>query len=238
MSKQYFDEAAAVYVKTKTFKFADCNDFDEFTTCKNSMPRRTRVFVSAMKIKEYDPYSFDRAHFFTNLRQLTLRIDEDDLETEDGKLPWLDEYSDLDIVGLTLVKDLVRLKGLKEMKLRAHKPGTAMTAEDHKRWKRLLQRVRDLVQTETTKPRPSPEVHSGTKRFGTTMSLGISSMFPRRGNDTGAKAEERSRRGLTDAKIPETEHGFVELFFSRPHDLFAWTQDVKRRANSSADRGG
>ena len=124
VSKQYLDEAVRTYSQQNVFRFSYSTDIG---TCINGRPGKESVncelfkSVSAIQMDKISGFGISPIKQLPGLRILKVTLREFDLELDD-KVPWLHDYSDLDIVQLTMVKLLLALRGLRQVTVLRERP--------------------------------------------------------------------------------------------------------------------
>ena len=93
------------------------------------------------------------------LKVLELSLRSLDLELND-KLPYLDQYTDLDIVRTPLMRSLLELRGLRTVKILDAACYSPKTREQEQRWSGLLRQVEKVLTDVITKPRSVHGVQS------------------------------------------------------------------------------
>ena len=163
-----------------------------------------------------------------NLIFLKVKVNAQELEIEDEKLPWRDDYTDLDLIRIPEVAALLKLRGLKKIVVEESNPFTNRNSETGKRMDRLCKQVEQLLSDVTARPR---EPMGNSENINSVIDL-LAAGFRR--DSSPAKLQEvephnTSRDRLTTDDMPHTEADFARLFFLRPHALYDWVKDAMER---------
>lgn len=172
---------------------------------------------------------FDVLELLPRLLFLEVGFDDFSFEREGEKYPGVDDFTDLDLMGIVEIKELLQLRGLRTMKATQEHLHRGETQEECQKRAKLLRQIEKLLLNAVTKPRA---VEHTAARPSYVRGSRLPSVLYNTASTVRAQSRQQlepSADTLTTSDIPKTEESFVRLCSSRPHDLFKWVQDAVRR---------
>ena len=258
VSKLYLEEAAMVYVRSKTFVFYMSPELYRVICWGSGLDRQLLTSMTSVVLEHAHEECVKPLGMLPRLRVLELGLNHSDLEIED-KFPWIDDYSDLELANTAMIGGLLRLRGLHRVKVIQSKSLQAKTPEEHRKWGQILSQAERLLSKAITRPWEVQHIAADLPNFGeirppssdsgsssTNVKLeSLEKLFsytrsPATIQTPGIEAAAKKASStpledvLTAEDIPETETGFAWLCYSRSHALFKWVQDAKKRLNNFA----
>lgn len=148
------------------------------------------------------------------------------LEAEGWKRAEYYDFSDLDLVRIPGISDLLSLRGLRRFSVVLRRDQQFDNPEKAARWNRNAARLTSLLTSVTSQPRKFKQ--SDQRETSEENEIRAQTSF----NPTLFKRthiDPAPDKALSIYEIPATETEFAKLLFSRPKALFALLQNFKVR---------
>lgn len=234
INRQFFEEAATTWVRSKTFEFYSTWSLKNFLEAANAVELYVFRQMRFVSFKNICRCPFSRVvPFLPSLQSLHLELDASEflMCRDDDKVPWLDSFTDAEIISDDLFGPTCEVRGLKGAGIEwVHESSSHRSSEP---WKQFKAQVKRLLQDITTSPRET----TMTPVRPTTFDEALAAFMAR-----PPKAEKKANAApnmvagseqvepLKVADIPDTEDKMVRLFHTRPTALLGFLREARNLA--------
>ena len=219
VSKQYLDEAARIYVKSKSFVFPTSADLLDALKKGCIINRTVLHHMSSVQVHAACEFGILILMDLARVSTIEVGFDEAQLEIDDEKVPRRDDYSDLDLIRIPVVAELLQLRGLKDITVKEAFALDLDGPERRQRVDQLLSRIQQLLTSVVTQSKGPKNVEAKVQSVQELLAGGVN-LNDRRASYEPVEVRDDTNGMLAEENLPQNESEFIKLFFSRPHALY------------------
>lgn len=228
VNKQFFEEAACVWMQNKRFSIRNFGNLQRLLEAMNAAERF--LFRHMKSLCVGNSRAFVSAYRLPKLRCLVVKIDSLDFSTRE-KEAWLDEFTDAELTSPHLLGSLCNFRGVQKLQIAWAEPRslTELKTKHIEQWQHLKAQVESLVRDIVTLPKERSDDPEANMSFGEALSK--MRLASNQREKKKAKEERKAQKAIAPlqaSEIPTTQDLFVRLFHARPGALFQWVHRAKR----------
>lgn len=243
VNKEFFVQAAECYVRNHTFLFSSIYDLRSVLKAEGAAKKGFLHCIASLKLSTMNCHS--TLSTLPGLRDVECIFSPQFLSSADHRNPWHSEFSELDFVGISGIRELLKLRGLKHIRVTpSSTPPTKCTSEQDI-WERNVRRLNDLLCEVTTRPRVMSADEPQDSRAWIHPQTGVitlrapqnsenwihlqTAVRPKKASEHEADKDMRGSKEFSVDDIPSTERDFIRMLCERPREFFDWTQKAKNQ---------
>lgn len=234
VSKQFFEEAARVWVKSKTFQVDHVVTLGNMRWPAPEVDRALLQHISSLKITRASNDFHEQVEWLPNLLDVTSTVYPRELRYGD-KVAGLDDYTDEELLTTSYARAMLPMRGLRSLTIEDEYCHKLAKPEELAKWKKLVQQLRRLLCDTVTHPREPSGSNKPPVSFNAALAAAMAAKkggkhipLPPTWTSTG------TFKSLEFHEIPETEDEVMRLVLSRPKATLEWMRNAKSQLTRDA----
>lgn len=228
VNKQYLEETARVWLRTKTFVIFASN-LESALGRMNPWEKYLMLSITSLRTSWPDS-EMTVLRKMPNFTRLETGLEDSDFETNDTeKSPWIDEYTDAEIAANRYVRKLLVLRGLKDLKINWSLHFAKPNSEEMDKFERFKLQVKTLIEDIVYQPRD----HIEPIKTALSLKEALAKSPPvvnasGRISITEPSSLKQKVSALADDEVPENQDSLVRTFLLHPEAMTKWIREAKR----------